>query len=217
MSSDAWNRLDRLVQLSYSATDVCLVYSEYKASCWHLRVLSERTMYHLRLNNANALENVMQQRQPIAASPDQFVEWFSSSMIQGQMAIIADTLRVGDTKCWLELRLEKVDETRLRHEFSWQLLIQLALHVQKQGCVIDNTSHHRSSEARMNELQQENETLKAELKAALSVQTSAERTAGSRRPQQRPRAIAQPRTGGMSIVNPGVKRYITHAHAPFFL
>ncbi|KAI7847079.1 hypothetical protein BDC45DRAFT_527228 [Circinella umbellata] len=126
---EVWNGLNNLVQLLYSTTDVNLVVSEYKNQSWQLH----------------------QQRQPIASSPDQFVKWFSSNMIQGHLSLITTgTLKIGDKEEWLELQLKPINDINLRQEFSWQLLLKFTQYIQKQGCVIDLNS---SSASLINKLQ----------------------------------------------------------------
>ncbi|KAI9497262.1 hypothetical protein BDB00DRAFT_868712 [Zychaea mexicana] len=240
VNGDAWSRLDNLVQLSYSATDVSLVLSQYKNHCWQLHVLSEKRMYHIKLNNEKELEDVMvrldfkvfyvsshreyinvynQQRQPIASSPDQFVEWFSTNMVQGHLSFVeSGKLKIGDKDEWLELRLEQVDDTRCRQEISWQLLLKFAQHIQKEGCVIDTrplrSSSSSSSAPLINKLQEENTTLKSELEKASMQQKHAAPDYGGASSSSRPRSrpAVQPRTEGMSLINPSVKkRKRTHA------
>ncbi|KAI9249477.1 hypothetical protein BDA99DRAFT_523905 [Phascolomyces articulosus] len=127
-NADTYHSLDNLVQLIYSTTNVSLAVSEYKnPSCWQLHILDQQAMYQLQFTREKELEDVMQQRQPIASSPDQFVQWFSSQWIQGHLSFVAAAgiLKIGDKDEWLDLRLNQVKDTLRRQEFSWQLLLKV--------------------------------------------------------------------------------------------
>lgn len=58
--SQPWNRLDDIVQLSYTVTGVDIIYSQYNDTTWHLHILSDQNKYyHAQYQGATQLEKLM--------------------------------------------------------------------------------------------------------------------------------------------------------------
>lgn len=58
--SQPWNRLDDIVQLSYTVTGVDVIYSQYNDTTWHLHILSDQNKYYYaRYQGETQLEKLM--------------------------------------------------------------------------------------------------------------------------------------------------------------
>lgn len=58
--SQPWNRLDDIVQLSYTVTGVDIIYSQYNDTTWHLHILSDQNKYYyVQYQGETQLEKLM--------------------------------------------------------------------------------------------------------------------------------------------------------------
>ncbi|KAI9311351.1 hypothetical protein BX666DRAFT_2032094 [Dichotomocladium elegans] len=160
-----WSELDDLLQLCYSAADdVYLIHSQYttSTSLWEIHVLdnSKGGSYHWARLTAG--EDMKDQRSPPAESESGFVHWVVESLLAGQTTITARTekLRIGTAQVYLDVHLNAAEDQDAYHRISWQLLIKLAQHIQKEGCSI-GSDHSRL-------LKEENEYMNAQLNALMS-------------------------------------------------
>ncbi|KAJ8653981.1 hypothetical protein O0I10_010317 [Lichtheimia ornata] len=229
--SQPWNRLDDIVQLSYTVTGVDVIYSQYNDTTWHLHILSDQNKYYYaRYQGETQLEKLMQIREPPATSPSDFTRWLLESIIQGRSAVSdTRTFTVSDRSTKIEIPLEIVDDADAFRRISWSLLLKLVEHVQNEGCSI-KSSHQSSGKDDQSttspssltqedsdalKLKQQNELLNAKLKAVMTQHQSegvADHTPSppdlsttSHAPVSQP-AVLQPRRKGMSLINPRMKR-----------
>ncbi|CDH49826.1 predicted protein [Lichtheimia corymbifera JMRC:FSU:9682] len=182
--SQPWNRLDDIVQLSYTVTGVDIIYSQYNDTTWHLHILSDQNKYYyVQYQGETQLEKLMQMREPPAASPNDFTRWLLESIIQGRSAVSdTRTFTVSDRSSTIEIPLESVDDAEAFRRISWTLLLKLVGHVQNEGCSIKPSHQYSSTNDQTTpppsslpsedsdalKLKQQNELLNAKLKAVMT-------------------------------------------------